>query len=50
MQRHIAEVLAAGNQEFEDFIKRWAAWKFQNAGVSPEGLSIEISVRRSQFG
>ena len=36
MQRHIAEVLANGNQEFEDYIKRWTAWKFQNPGLPPE--------------
>ena len=36
LQRHIAEVLANGNQEFEDYIKRWTAWKFQNAGLPPE--------------
>jgi hypothetical protein len=36
MQRHIAEVLANGNQVFEDFIKRSTAWKFQNAGLPPE--------------
>ena len=36
MQRHIAEVLANGNQEFEDYIKRWTAWKFQNAALPPE--------------
>jgi hypothetical protein len=38
MQRHIAEVLANGNQSFEDYIKRWTAWKFQNPGVRPEVL------------
>ncbi len=36
MQRHIAEVLANGNQEFEDYIKRWTAWKLQNPGLPPE--------------
>jgi Family of unknown function (DUF5906) len=36
MQRHIAEVLANGNQVFEDFIIRLTAWKFQNPGVRPE--------------
>jgi hypothetical protein len=36
MQRHIAEVLANGSQEFEDFILRLTAWKFQNPGVRPE--------------
>ena len=30
IERHIAEVLANGNQEFEDYIKRSTAWKFQN--------------------
>jgi len=38
MQRHIAEVLANGNQGFEDFIKRSTAWKFQNPGLPPEVL------------
>ena len=38
MQRHIVEVLANGNQAFEDFIKRSTAWKFQNAGLPPEVL------------
>jgi hypothetical protein len=38
MQRHIAEVLANGNQTFEDFIKRSTAWKFQNPGLPPEVL------------
>jgi hypothetical protein len=36
MQRHIAEVLANGNQSFEDYIKRATAWKFQNPGLRPE--------------
>jgi hypothetical protein len=36
LQRHVAEVLANGNQEFEDYIKRWTAWKLQNAGLPPE--------------
>jgi hypothetical protein len=36
VQRHIAEVLANGNQGFEDFIKRSTAWKFQNLGLPPE--------------
>ena len=36
MQRHIAEVLANGNQAFEDYIKRLTAWKFQNPGKPPE--------------
>jgi hypothetical protein len=36
MQRHIAEVLANGNQVFEDYIKRSTAWKFQNPGLPPE--------------
>ena len=36
MQRHIAEVLANGSQEFEDYIKRATAWKFQNPGLRPE--------------
>jgi hypothetical protein len=36
MQRHIAEVLANGNQNFEDYIKRATAWKFQNPGLRPE--------------
>ena len=36
MQRHIVEVLANGNQTFEDFIKRSTAWKFQNPGLPPE--------------
>jgi hypothetical protein len=36
MQRHIAEVLANGDQVFEDFILRLTAWKFQNPGVRPE--------------
>src|SRR5262249_9441333 len=36
MQRHIAEVLANGDQEFEDYIRRLAAWKFQNPGLPPE--------------
>ncbi len=36
MQRHIAEVLSNGSQEFEDYILRWTAWKFQNLGVPPE--------------
>jgi hypothetical protein len=36
MQRHIVEVLANGNQGFEDFIKRSTAWKFQNLGLPPE--------------
>ena len=38
MQRHIVEVLANGNQAFEDFITRSTAWKFQNAGLPPEVL------------
>jgi hypothetical protein len=36
MQRHIAEVLANGSQEFENFIKWSTAWKFQNPGLPPE--------------
>jgi hypothetical protein len=36
MQRHVAEVLANGNQEFEDFIIRHTAWKLQNPGERPE--------------
>jgi hypothetical protein len=36
MQRHIAEVLANGDQEFEDYILRSTAWKFQNPGAPPE--------------
>ncbi len=36
MRRHIAEVLANGNQVCEDFIIRFTAWKFQNPGVRPE--------------
>jgi hypothetical protein len=36
MQKHIAEVLANGDQVFEDFILRLTAWKFQNPGVRPE--------------
>ena len=38
MQRHIVEVLANGNQAFEDFITYSTAWKFQNAGLPPEVL------------
>lgn len=38
LERHIVEVLANGNQKFEDFIKRSAAWKFQNPGLRPEVL------------
>ena len=36
IERHIAEVLANGNQEFEDYLKKWTAWKFQNPGLPPE--------------
>jgi hypothetical protein len=36
IQQHIAEVLANGNQEFEDYIKKWTAWKFQNPGLPLE--------------
>jgi hypothetical protein len=36
MQRHIAEVLANGSQDFEDFILRSTAWKLQNPGMRPE--------------
>jgi hypothetical protein len=36
IQRHIAEVLANGNQEFENYLKKWTAWKFQNPGLPPE--------------
>ncbi len=36
IQRHIAEVLANGNQEFEDYIKKSNAWKFQNPGLPLE--------------
>ena len=36
MQRHIAEVLANGNQDFEDYIKWSTAWKFHNPGLPPE--------------
>lgn len=33
MERHIAEVLANGDQKFEDFIRRLTAWKFQNPTI-----------------
>jgi hypothetical protein len=36
IQQHIAGVLANGNQEFEDYIKKWTAWKFQNPGLPLE--------------
>jgi hypothetical protein len=36
MRRHVAEVLANGNQVFEDFIIRLTAWKLQNPGQRPE--------------
>jgi hypothetical protein len=32
IKRHIVEVLANGNQEFEDFIINSTAWKFQHPG------------------
>ncbi len=38
IERHIIEVLANDNQDFEDFIKRSTAWKFQNPGLPPEVL------------
>jgi hypothetical protein len=36
LERHIVEVLANGNQEFEDFIRLETAWKFQNPGLPTE--------------
>jgi hypothetical protein len=36
MERHIAEVLADGDQKFEDYIRMLTAWKFQNPGLPPE--------------
>jgi hypothetical protein len=36
LRRHIGEVLANGNAEFEEFILRSTAWKFQNPGLPPE--------------
>lgn len=32
MQRHVLEVLAAGDQQHADYILRWAAWAVQNPG------------------
>jgi hypothetical protein len=36
MRRHMEEVLAAGDQGFYDYLVRWNAWKFQNAGAPCE--------------
>jgi Family of unknown function (DUF5906) len=36
LRRHVAEVLANGDQRFEDFIIKKTAWKFQNPGLPPE--------------
>jgi hypothetical protein len=36
IERHIAEVLADGNQQFETYLRRLTAWKFQNPGLPPE--------------
>jgi hypothetical protein len=36
LRRHVAEVLANGDQCFEDFIIKKTAWKFQNPGLPPE--------------
>jgi hypothetical protein len=36
LQRHIAEVMANGDREFETYIRNWTAWKFQNPGAPPE--------------
>jgi hypothetical protein len=41
IQRHIAEVLADGDGAFEDYILRWAAWKFQNPGGVP-GVALVL--------
>lgn len=41
IQRHIAEVLAAGDQRFADYILRWTAWKFQNPG-SPTRAALVL--------
>jgi Family of unknown function (DUF5906) len=36
IERHIIEVLANGDQRFEDYIKRSTAWKFQNPALPTE--------------
>jgi Family of unknown function (DUF5906) len=36
IERHIVEVLANGNQGFEDYIKKSTAWKFQNPALPTE--------------
>jgi hypothetical protein len=41
MERHIAEVLANGDQQFEDYIRRWIAWKFQNPAL-PLGVVLAL--------
>jgi hypothetical protein len=41
IQRHVAEVLADGDQKFEDYILRFTAWKFQNPAGVP-GVSLVL--------
>jgi hypothetical protein len=41
MQRHLVEVLANGDQQFEDYIRRWIAWKFQNPAL-PLGVVLAL--------
>jgi hypothetical protein len=36
MQRHIGEVLAAGNEQHAEYIIRWLAWAVQNPGQRAE--------------
>jgi hypothetical protein len=40
IQRHIAEVLANGDPRFENYIRRSAAWKFQNPSLPPEAALV----------
>jgi hypothetical protein len=50
IKRHIVEVLANGNQEFEDFIIRSTAWKFQNPGQRMEAVLALIGGKGSGKG
>jgi hypothetical protein len=40
LRRHVGEVLADGNKEFEDYILGWTAWVHQNPGERAEVVLV----------
>jgi len=50
MQKHLGEVLAAGNEELDAYIMKWLAWAVQHPDQQPESALVFIGKRGSGRG